>query len=81
MKPVAQNSDKRYLEKLGNRLKFLRKSKGFSNYEQFAYTYEIGRAQYGRYENGTNISIKTLIKLIEIHGLTISEFFSEGFDE
>lgn len=81
MKSSAVIQDKKYLEKLGNRLKSLRKLKGFSNYEQFAYTYEIGRAQYGRYENGANISIKTLIKLIEIHGLTISEFFGEGFDD
>ena len=65
---------------LAERLKVLRKAKGFTNYEQFAYTYGIGRAQYGRYENGYNISYKTLIKLIKIHKMTVAEFFSEGFE-
>jgi transcriptional regulator with XRE-family HTH domain len=68
------------LLKLAERLKELRKSKGFTNYEQFAYTHGIGRAQYGRYENGYNINYKTLLKLIKIHDMTVSEFFSKGFD-
>mgnify|MGYP000461587565 CR=1 FL=1 len=72
---------KKYLKKLGDRLKQLRKAKGFSNYEQFAYTYELSRAQYGRYEKGANISFKTLLKIIEIHKISIKEFFAEGFDE
>jgi transcriptional regulator with XRE-family HTH domain len=68
------------LKKLGNRLRLLRIQKGYSNYEQFAYTHGISRAQYGRYENGANISFKTLSKLIAIHDMTVAEFFQEGFD-
>lgn len=68
------------LLQLAERLKSLRKARGFTNYEQFAFTYGIGRAQYGRYENGYNITYKTLLKLIKIHNMTISEFFSEGFE-
>lgn len=71
----------KHLAQLGERLKQLRKAKGFSNYEQFAYTYEIGRAQYGRYENGANISFTTLMKLLTIHEITLKEFFSEGFEK
>jgi transcriptional regulator with XRE-family HTH domain len=79
---INSGSEKdKHLKQLGERLKQLRRAKGFSNYEQFAYTYEIGRAQYGRYEKGSNISIKTLLKIIEFHGLTLKEFFAEGFDE
>jgi transcriptional regulator with XRE-family HTH domain len=77
---MKSQNKKDHLIQLGLRLKELRKLKGFTNYEQFAYTYNLGRAQYGRYEAGQNISMKTLFKIIEIHQLTIAEFFSEGFD-
>ncbi len=75
-----QNQEEDFYLKLGNRLKLLRKAKGYANYEQFAYTYGIARAQYGKYEKGCNISLKTLLKITEIHEMTINEFFSEGFD-
>jgi transcriptional regulator with XRE-family HTH domain len=69
-----------YLKKLGNRLKQIRIKKGYSNYEYFAFDNNIGRAQYGKYETGGNIRFDTLVKIIKIHGMTIKEFFSEGFD-
>ena len=81
MNNSKSNKSDFYLKKLGKRLKFLRKKKGYTNYEQFAYTFEIGRAQYGRYENGANISFKTLLNIINIHDISIPDFFAEGFDE
>jgi hypothetical protein len=69
-----------YLKKLGNRLKQLRIKKGYTNYEYFAYEHNIGRAQYGKYETGSNIQFDTLVKLIKCHKMTVKEFFSEGFD-
>lgn len=69
-----------YLKQLGNRLKDLRIKKGYTNYEYFAFENNIGRAQYGKYETGGNIQFDTLVKLIKIHGLTLKDFFSEGFD-
>ena len=68
------------LKKMGNRLKQLRIEKGYTNYEYFAFEHNIGRAQYGSYENGRNIQFDTLVKLIKLHKMTIKEFFSEGFD-
>ena len=64
----------------GDRLKALRKARGFSNYEQFAYTYNFNRVQYGRYEKGCNISLKTLMKILSFHDMTLYEFFDESFD-
>lgn len=66
--------------KLGNRLKELRKAKGFSNYEFFAYENRIGRSQYGRYEKGVDMQFSSIIKLIQMHGISVKEFFSEGFE-
>lgn len=67
------------LQKLGKRIKQLRISKGYKNYEIFAYEHGINRAQYGQYENGKNITYTTLIKLMNAFEITIEEFFSEGF--
>lgn len=65
---------------LGKRLKILRKGKGFTNYEFFAYENRIGRSQYGKYEQGVDMQFSSILKLIEIHGMTVKEFFAEGFD-
>ena len=69
------------LKNLGKRLKALRKAKGFSNYEQFAFTHDIHRVQYGRYENGSDLRFSSLLKVIKAFDMTLEEFFSEGFDE
>jgi len=69
------------LENLGQRLRELRKAKGYNNYEKFAYDNDIARAQYGRYEKGSDLRFGTLLKIIESHGLSVAEFFSEGFGE
>ncbi|MBL7936625.1 MAG: helix-turn-helix transcriptional regulator [Bacteroidia bacterium] len=68
------------LKKLGERIKELRIKNGYTNYEYFAYEHNISRAQYGRYERGEDIRFGTLIKIINAFGLTIDEFFSEGFE-
>jgi|LakMenEpi03Aug12_release.lakeMendotaPanAssembly.Ray.scaffolds.fasta_scaffold1139585_1 transcriptional regulator with XRE-family HTH domain len=65
---------------LGKRLRNLRKDKGFTNYEFFAYENRIGRSQYGKYEQGVDMQFSSILRLMEIHGLTVKEFFSEGFD-
>ncbi len=68
------------LIKLGNRIKALRIQNGYTSYETFAYEHEIARAQFGRYEKGEDIRFSTLIKVINAFGLTVEEFFSEGFE-
>ena len=69
------------LENFGNRLKQIRKQKGYTNYEHFAYKHGFNRVQYGRYENGANISFKTLVKIIDAFDMTLEEFFAEGFTD
>jgi transcriptional regulator with XRE-family HTH domain len=69
------------LGKLGNRIKSLRIKKGYSSYEYFAYEHNISRAQFGRYEQGQDLRYSSLIKVVSALGLTMQEFFSEGFDD
>lgn len=67
------------LIRLAARIKALRQSKGYSNYEYFAYDHEIPRVQYGRYEKGEDLRYTSLLKVIRALGMTPEEFFSDGF--
>ena len=64
------------LKRIGLKLTNLRLKKGYSSHENFAYDYEISRVQYWRIEKGkTNITMKSLMKLLDIHKMTIEDFF------
>ena len=62
---------------IAERIKTLRKGKGYSSYETFAFDYSINRVQYHRIEKGQNITLKTLINVLKIHNLTIQDFFKD----
>ena len=61
---------------IANRLKELRKAKGYSNYEHITYALEMSRSAYWRLESGVNFELKTLIKFCRILEITLEEFFS-----
>lgn len=63
------------LQKIATRIKELRKAKGFTSYETFAFEHDINRVQYWRIEKGQNITLKTLLKVLDIHKVTLSDFF------
>ena len=67
------------LHQVGRRLKALRKAKGYSNYEQFAFEHNIGRAQYGRYEKGSDLRLSTFFKVLDALDISPAAFFGEGF--
>jgi transcriptional regulator with XRE-family HTH domain len=79
-KTPSKNRVDEQIKNLGKRIKELRKKKGFTNYEFFAYENGISRSQYGKYEQGSDMQFSSLVKLIEMHGLTLKEFFSQGFE-
>jgi hypothetical protein len=77
-KPGLKDTD---LKKLGERIKQLRIAKGYTSYEYFAYEHNLGRAQFGRYERGTeDLRYSSLLKIIKAFDMNLEEFFSEGFD-
>ena len=73
--------EKIMLDQLGDRLRYFRKLKGYSNYEHLAYDIGISRSQYGKYENGGNIKFTTLCKILNHLNVSLEEFFKEGFDK
>jgi len=68
------------VQQLAKRIRSIRKAKGYSNYEYFAYENNFPRAQFGRYEQGEDLRYTSLMKVIKAFGMTPKEFFSEGFD-
>jgi transcriptional regulator with XRE-family HTH domain len=75
--PLDQGDE---LKKIAARLKYLRKKKGYSNMDIFAYEHGFGRAQYGRYENGQDLRYTTIVRLANCFEMSIKEFFGEGFE-
>ena len=70
-------TDKKVLLEIGERLKLMRLKKGFTSYEHFAIEHDLSRMHYWKIEKGkANITIKTLVKLLDLHGCSIEEFFN-----
>ena len=69
------------LKNISKKIKKLRKDKGYTSYESFVFDYDLPRMQYWRIESGkTNLTIKSLLKILKIHKLTLKEFFSSDID-
>ena len=67
------------LQVIATRLKELRKSKGYSNYEHIAFELGMSRSAYWRLETGVNFELKTLIKICRLLDISLEEFF-KGID-
>ena len=78
--PMTREEEK-LLRLMGKRIRDLRINAEYDSQEAFAYDAEIPRAQYGRYEVGTNITILSLYKILKYHKISLEEFFSEGFEK
>jgi transcriptional regulator with XRE-family HTH domain len=66
------------LKDIGDRLVKLRIKKGYKSSESFAFKNNFSRMHYWRIEKGlTNITMKTLLKILDVHHISIKEFFSE----
>jgi transcriptional regulator with XRE-family HTH domain len=66
-----------FLIKVGERMKEIRKSKGWENQEKFAWEKEVGRSQYGKYERGEDMRLTSLNKVITALDVTVFEFFND----
>ena len=65
------------LARIGKKLTSLRKKKGYTSHETFAFDFDLPRVQYWRLERGkSNFTIKTLHRILSIHNVSVEEFFS-----
>lgn len=65
------------IKQIGEKLKGLRIKSGNKSAEVFAYENELNRVQYYRMEKGANFTMKTLLKVLDIHKITLEEFFKD----
>lgn len=76
---VAMRTDKAFknvLVHVGNQLAYLRVKKGYPTIKSFAQKYDLPEIQYWRIERGkANITLKSLSRILNIHRLTLNEFF------
>jgi len=68
-------------ESIGARLRALRIKKGYASFEGFAIEPDIDRSNYGKLERGRDMRISSLVKVLDLLGVTLEEFFSEGFSD
>ncbi len=73
MELLAKNEKR--LSRIGDKLRELRKAAGYKSYENFAFDNELNRVQYGRMEQGANVTLVSLLKVLDIHKLSLEDFF------
>lgn len=81
MSKKRQDIIEKNIIKTGERIKDLRIKAGYKSYETFALDNNLDRKQYWRMENGSNITLRTLLKILELHQKSLREFFSKDFEE
>jgi transcriptional regulator with XRE-family HTH domain len=70
------NNPDAILKKIGSKLTQLRIKNGHGSYETFATEHNLSRMQYWRMEKGkTNLTMKSLLRILKIHNISIEEFF------
>ncbi len=66
--------DERIL-KIAKLIKSLRIEKDYGSHEFFAWEHNIPRVQYWRMEKGTNFTIRTFLRILDAHNITMKDFF------
>jgi transcriptional regulator with XRE-family HTH domain len=64
-------------KKIGHKLKELRIKANYTSYEDFAMSHELSSRYYWAVEKGKSVSISYLIKLLNIHNVSLEEFFKD----
>ena len=62
------------IELIAKTIKQLRIDKGYGSHDFFAWEHKIPRIQYWRMEKGTNFTIKTFLRILDAHQMSIFEF-------
>lgn len=73
--PPTEDEIKAILTALGKKFQALRKKRGYKNHELFAYENDLPRAQYWRYENGSDMKVSSLIKVLHALGISLEDYF------
>lgn len=78
-KSAPKEEEAPVLTAFGNRLRELRIEKGYTSQEAFAYDHGFSRVQMNKWERGYDIKLSSIDRLAKAFGITVTEFFAEGF--
>lgn len=79
-----KNREQTYAELItliGERIREVRKLKGYTNFERIAGKADISRPQWGRYETGTEMNLSTLIHILVSLEIDFKEFFTDELNQ
>jgi transcriptional regulator with XRE-family HTH domain len=76
MEKKEEIADQR-IQTIAKKIRQLRIEANYTSAESFAYDKDINRVQYWRVENGTNLTLKTLLKILDIHKISLGDFFKD----
>lgn len=76
MENKVEIADER-IQTIARKIRQLRIEANYTSAESFAYDHNINRVQYWRVENGTNLTLKTLLKILDIHKISLGDFFKD----
>jgi transcriptional regulator with XRE-family HTH domain len=78
VKNIKENNiNEEQLKNIGVALKKLRLDKGYTNYEYLAHDLNMSRSHYGKYEQGNNMTLVTLLKILNFHKISLTSFCNE----
>ena len=63
------------MHSVAEKLRKIRLERGYSGYDFFAWENQLSPRQYLNMEQGKNFTMKSLIRVLDIHGITLEEFF------
>ena len=73
---MKEREFEKFLKSIGIQLAELREKRGFKTLKHFANHFGLPEIHYWRMENGkTNLTLKSLMKVLQIHNLTLPDFF------
>jgi len=78
-KKVQKRAPDPRIPQVARKFRRLRKEAGYSSSEKFSYANDLSRTYYGHIENGVNLTLESILRLIDIHKISLEEFF-KGID-
>ncbi|MBE2245664.1 MAG: XRE family transcriptional regulator [Flavobacteriales bacterium] len=76
MKKLSAKQE-RILKSVGKRIRKLRIESGYSGYDHFAWEHKLSRSSYFKLEQGRSPNLISIIRILEIHQISLSDFFKD----
>jgi hypothetical protein len=77
MKTMTTKEEKK-MKAIGKTLRELRIEKGYGGYDHFAWENKLSRSSYFKMEQGKSFTLISLMRVLEIHEITLEEFFKKA---